>query len=375
MPCFLPIVALALALFCTQSALGETTTRHMAPLMPRAAESLLLDIAVAGERLVVTGEYGHVLYSDNGGHDWRQARVPTTQMLTAVHFADATTGWAVGHDGLVLVSEDAAATWRLQRDGLAVQNQENIEQREVAYRRLRALQAQQTAAGELADTDLDSAIDDARMDVEDAELRLDEPVFTEPLLDVYFEDGNRGWAVGAFGTFIATRDGGQHWSDHGERLENPGEFHLNAIIGDGEGQVFIAGEGGVMFRSADSGETWESLEPFYEGSWFGLVYEPVSEALLMFGLQGNLFRSADFGRSFEQVPVDTQVSLAGGGTDTEGRVVITGGVGTVLYSAGGARQFRRSMLEDGLSLSSGIPYKGNRVLVGQGGARVYEVQP
>tara|TARA_R110002049_G_scaffold309203_1_gene518532 strand:+ start:303 stop:1430 length:1128 start_codon:yes stop_codon:yes gene_type:complete len=372
---FLPAAVLALSLLCTQSAFSESAARRMAPLMPRAAESLLLDIAAAGDRLIATGEYGHVLYSDNAGQHWQQARVPTTQMLTAVHFVNATTGWAVGHDGLVLVSEDAGANWRIQRDGLAVQHQLNIEQREVAHRRLRALQAQQRAAREQPDAAFEAALDDARMDLEDAALTLEEPVFTEPLLDVWFEDGNRGWAVGAFGTFIGTTDGGQHWSDHSERLDNPDEFHLNAIIGDGEGQVFIAGEGGLMFRSGNSGATWESLEPFYDGSWFGLVFEPVSRALLVFGLRGNLFRSPDFGRSFERVPVDTHISLAGGGADKSGRVVITGGVGTVLYSAGGARQFRRSMLEDGLSLSSGIPRNGRLVLVGQGGARVYEVQP
>ena len=375
MPRILCTAALLLSVVCTPHAYSQATTRQTAPLMPRAGESLLLDIAAAGkQRLVAAGERGHVLYSDDGGTAWRQASVPTTQMLTAVHFFNDSLGWAVGHDGLVLTSDDGGVSWRIQRDGLAVQQQHNIELRESALRRLRALEAQQDAAGDEPGQALEMSIEDAQMDLEDAELALVEPVFTAPLLDVWFQDENRGWAVGAFGTLVVTNDGGSHWADHSELLENPNEFHLNAVIGDGRGHVFIAGEGGVMFRSEDSGATWETIEPFYEGSWFGLVYEPVSETLLAFGLRGNLFRSHDFGRSFELEPVDTHISLAGGGTDNKGQVVITGGVGTVLYSAGGGRNFRRSMLEDRLSLSSGIPRDGSLVLVGQGGARVYEVQ-
>jgi len=67
---------------------------------PRAASSLLLDVTHAGERLVAAGDRGHILYSDDGGASWTQAKVPTRQLLTAIYFADAQHGWAVGHDAL-----------------------------------------------------------------------------------------------------------------------------------------------------------------------------------------------------------------------------------------------------------------------------------
>ena len=37
--------------------------------LDKAASSLLLDIAVAGERLVAVGERGHILYSEDGGEE------------------------------------------------------------------------------------------------------------------------------------------------------------------------------------------------------------------------------------------------------------------------------------------------------------------
>ena len=81
----------------------------------RASKSLLLDVAVAGKRLVAVGERGHVVYSDDGGQTWAQASVPTRSLLTAVSFPTARDGWAVGHDGTVIHSADGGQTWTLQR--------------------------------------------------------------------------------------------------------------------------------------------------------------------------------------------------------------------------------------------------------------------
>ena len=86
-----------------------------AQLMPRAAQSLLIDIARAGERLVAVGERGHVLYSDDSGQRWIQAPVPVSVMLTAVWFLDAQHGWAVGHDGMIIATDDGGASWRPDR--------------------------------------------------------------------------------------------------------------------------------------------------------------------------------------------------------------------------------------------------------------------
>ena len=83
-----------------------------AEIEPLAAGSLLLDLAVAGNRLVAVGERGHVLLSDDQGATWRQAKsVPTRVMLTAVFFVDAQYGWAVGHDETILNTADGGENW------------------------------------------------------------------------------------------------------------------------------------------------------------------------------------------------------------------------------------------------------------------------
>lgn len=378
-----PIYRLAIATLAIVPALlnivgtpvADAATSY-APEMPRAHRSLLLGLSSAGARVLVAGEYGHILYSDDRGESWRQARVPTTQMLTAIYFVDAKKGWAVGHDGLVLVSGDGGVNWRVQRDGLAAQQQANLEFREQAHTevaRLESLLGDPNGPSEEEREELELQLEDARFDLEDADLALEEDVFTSPLMDVWFLDDRRGWAVGAFGVFLETRNGGQTWSSVAHRIDNPDEFHLNAITGDRRGRVFIAGEGGIMFRSLDSGDTWETLEPFYEGSWFGTVHSAGSDSLLVFGLRGNLYRSGDFGETWEPVDGDNNVSLAGGTAGADGRVVLVGAVGTLLISEDGGESFRLSRLEDRLSLADAL-FAGDRlVLAGQGGVKVREL--
>jgi len=345
-----------------------------APIMPLAPESLLLDITTAGDRIVAAGERGHILYSDDGGRSWIQAAVPTTQMLTSIYFISPQRGWAAGHDGLILVSDDGGAHWRVQRDGIAVQQQANLELREAAYQQVDQLQQALAAANDGDREELEMALDDAVMDLEDADLALKEAPFASPLMDIWFQDRDRGWAVGAFGTLLATRNGGKQWSNEAGVVDNPDEFHLNAVTGDGAGRVFIAGEGGVMYRSFDGGENWETLEPFYGGSWFGAVYNPVNEFLLVFGLRGHLYRSADFGTSWQPVIGKNQMTLAGGNISDDGRIVLVGAVGAVLRSSDGGLSFDEAMLPERLSLSSAL-WRGDRqVLVGQGGIRVISVE-
>nr|WP_312246058.1 YCF48-related protein [Stutzerimonas nitrititolerans] len=284
---------------------------------PRAASSLLLDVTHAGERLVAAGDRGHILYSDDGGASWTQAKVPTRQLLTAIYFADAQHGWAVGHDALVLATTDGGQTW--------TQQYENRE-------------------GEV------------------------------PLLDVWFENAEHGLAVGAYGTLLETHDGGKTWDDIADRLENEDGYHLNAITAIKDSGLFIVGEMGGMFRSADLGQTWEQVESPYQGSLFGVIGGSEAGTVVAFGLRGHLFRSTDFGNSWKQVDLNIrgnplEAGLADGNLLGDGRMVVVGHGGVVLSSDDQGRSFQIYSRPDRRSLSGVIANAdGNLILAGQSGA-------
>ncbi|MFP5427781.1 MAG: YCF48-related protein [Gammaproteobacteria bacterium] len=282
----------------------------------KASESLLIDAAHAGKRLVVVGDRGHILFSDDQGKTWTQARVPTRQLLTAVFFLDDKRGWAVGHDAQILASTDGGATWSKQFEDLS---------REA------------------------------------------------PLLDVKFLDAQHGFAVGAYGALLETTDGGQHWQDVAERLDNPDQLHLNGIAAIKDAGLFIVGEQGSMFRSSDNGQSWTSVQGPYEGSLFGVIGTAQAQTLLAYGLRGNLYRSTDFGDSWQQIDLKAargplEFGLASATLLDDGSLVLVGNGGSVLRSHDDGQSFTVYNRADRIALAgvSGLA-DGGLLLVGQGG--------
>jgi len=79
--------------------------------MPLADKSLLLDGQLIGERIIVVGERGHILVSEDDGRSWQQQAAPTRITLTSVFFIDPANGWAAGHDSLILRTSDGGRHW------------------------------------------------------------------------------------------------------------------------------------------------------------------------------------------------------------------------------------------------------------------------
>jgi photosystem II stability/assembly factor-like uncharacterized protein len=248
---------------------------------PKALGAATLAVARAGDRLVAAGERGTVLWSDDGGKTWQQARVPVRAGLTALRFVDARTGWAVGHLGVILKTEDGGKTWTLQLDGL------------------RAAQALAAVA-----------TDDASRR---AAQRLVEEGADKPWFDLEALDARRAIAVGAYGLAMATRDGGRTWDPLPLRAVNPRGLHLYGVraVGGPGGAWVIAGEQGLLLRSSDDGVSFTALASPYKGSFFGLLATR-SGALLAYGLRGSVYRSGDAGTSWDKAELGTPVSLQAG---------------------------------------------------------------
>ena len=345
-----------------------------AMIMPLADRSLLLDITAVGERLVAVGERGHILHSEKPAEGWDQAQVPARQMLTAVYFADERRGWAVGHDGLVLVTSNGGMDWSRQYDGLALQAGYNRSQ--LASLSERKIALEQSLADSEAPEErarLLSTLEELQLDIEDAEYALDAPLQTPPLLDVWFRDALHGYVVGAFGTLLMTDDGGVSWRHAGDQLDNPQQMHLNGVVGDGQGGVWIAAETGLLFRSRDGGASWMSLDSPYQGTFFGIARAPDSGRLIAYGLRGNAFYSDDGGDSWNRSTIDSDRSIAGGSWLNDRFVVLVGNVGNLLVSRDGGETFTDRSLPSRMNLSAVATQHGRLYAVGQGG--VYQAGP
>lgn len=324
----------------------------------KATQSLLLDIAKAGERLVTVGARGHVLYSDDNGGKWHQSTVPVSVLLTSVVFPGVRNGWAVGHSGVVLHSSDSGETWEKQFDGNAA-NQMIITQSENQINRL---------GGQIAlaqDDDLENlefALEDAEYALEDAQIDAGIGA-SKPLLDVFFINDQEGLVVGAYGFIFKTFDGGVSWQNYGAKMNNPERLHLNTITQVDERVLLIAGEAGVLFRSEDKGETWQAVDSPYAGSFFGLVDTGEEHGVLVFGLRGNLFRSADAGSTWEAVDSGTESTLISAVHNGEGDITIVGNSGSIISSDDGGRTFSETIRDDRLGVASAVFITSNELVV------------
>ncbi len=249
----------ALLACCIAAALPAWAQDEAAPtpmaaeIAPRAVENLLTAITRVGDqRLVTVGSRGHILISDDAGKNWQQVAVPVNGLLTAVTFADAKVGWAVGYDAVVLKTTDGGQTWVLKN-----------------------FQPDQ-----------------------------------EPLLEVMFLDAQRGFALGAYGVMMKTADGGETWEAQENELTEEG-MHLNAMTRLNDGRLMIVGEAGMIATSSDEGETWVRGEFPYEGSLFTVRADGEKGAIVA-GLRGNAFRSIDGANdSWETIATASERSVFG----------------------------------------------------------------
>ena len=253
---------------CSSSFADETS--YVAPL---ATQSLLLDITSNRQKLIVVGERGHVLISQDEGKSWSQKTVPTKSTLTAV-FANGDTIWAAGHDSIILKSNDGGESWVRQQFL---------------------------------------------------------PELERPLLDIHFFDEKHGIAIGAYGVFFRTQDGGDSWTReyhttflhpddqaYVEELKQEDEAfyqeemasilpHLNRVTQSGD-RLIAVGESGLVAYSDDFGQTWQRVETSYYGSFFDVATLDNGDVLAA-GLRGNLYISDNTMQNWKRADTGTTATF------------------------------------------------------------------
>ncbi|WOT03779.1 WD40/YVTN/BNR-like repeat-containing protein [Shewanella youngdeokensis] len=308
-------VCTVISLF-NSSALIAKETQLEQQIQPLAAQSLVLDIAKSGDKLVAVGERGHAFVYH---HQWQQVNTPTSAQLTKVFFISAEKGWAVGHDATIVHTDDGGLSWQLQ----------------------------------MQSTDID-----------------------KPFLDLHFFDENNGIAIGAYGLFYRTADGGQNWQNeyHQELLfeedvayleelkaEDEALYlserntllpHFNRVISISNEQMLMVGELGLVAVSNDRGISW-SKKPFaYEGSLFNA--NVVGNSVYVMGLRGHVFKSSNELTVWQEIalPVDSTINAGISLADSTLRLVGNAGVIIDISDNGAAKLIEQRQGENLVAIAN-----------------------
>ena len=276
--------------------------------VPRPDKVLVEALALAGKRLVAGGLNGLLIVSDDNGASWRQVQLPVSVTLTAIRFADARTGWAVGHFGAVLRTGDAGEHWSLVQDNAGAARI--------------TLEAAQIA----------DAADSVRDRMVRAATTLLQTDPSRPFLLIQTAGPDTVRLIGADALSIESLDGGSHWLPWSAAIDNPGKLQLNGMA-ERDGVVIAAGTHGLLLagRPADG---LHALKSPFDGTVFG-VLDGGRAGIILFGQQGQVFATRDpFGRPGTAMPKWSRIDDPSPTTLTAGLLRQDGS--TLLGDASGA---------------------------------------
>jgi photosystem II stability/assembly factor-like uncharacterized protein len=277
-----------------------------APTTIQADHLQINGLAKAGTRLVGVGERGVILMSDDAGASWRQAAVATDEAsaLTQVFFISPRIGIAVGHDGWILRTVDGGAHW--------------------------------------------------------SEVHFDRK-HSDPLLSVWGNADGLVFASGSFGQLFVSHDAGATWAQQKTPAD---DRHLNAIAGDASGRLMIAGETGTLLVSTDNGASWEKRPVPYQGSLFG-VLKLADGDWLAYGMRGNVHIDSHVGTSYFGA-----VQLS------DGELVLVGQGGAIVTSRDNGQSFSVRKVGGVQSLAAVVDAgHGELALGGEAGIALLPVVP
>ncbi len=225
---------------------------------------------------------GTIIKTTDGGLTWVPLEVGVTEPLNEVAFVDAATGWAVGANGTIVHTTDGGQSWTQQVVDTTA------EFTGVAFADANhgwAVTTTPTAYDDFFEeyTDWDAAVW-YTSDGGQSWQRQTLPDTASILHNVEFVDTQNGWAVGVkragedkygrlehAGVVYHTADGGETWTEQYSMVERT--FTKADFVDAAHGWVvgFPTSSGGdqqAVLHTTDGGQTWEIQEP-------GNIYAPL----------------------------------------------------------------------------------------------------
>lgn len=284
----------ALALLLT-SALAPPAGRAGDPIRIDAVRQSLFGVCYASDTEVwMIGELGRIFHSTDGGATWERQFADTKRPFLALACVAPGQAWIAGKSGVMYRTTDGGATWT------AVTTGSNRHVFALAFANARRGHAVGDF-GTMVHTEDGGAswtVQGVPPEVELPEMALDMGV--EPgdinLYGLSYADADRVWAVGEFGTIMASQNGGRAWTQQRGPFESTlfGVYFADPLHG------WAVGLDSVILRTEDGGATWVPLPPPVRQRSFYDV-RVVGRRGWVVGDSGTVLTSTDGGASWRLV--------------------------------------------------------------------------
>jgi photosystem II stability/assembly factor-like uncharacterized protein len=240
------------------------------------------------------GSPGTLIYTGDGGTNWQLHFIEADSFLFDIHFANAQKGWIAGANGTLLHTIDGGKTWKPQNTGTTQE--------------LRSICFVSVNEGWVV------GAHGAVLHTTDGGLNWQVNAQTPDFLyRVFFTDEKSGWVVGPCGTLVHTTDGGNSWQETGAGLS----CDLYDVDYADAHNIWAVGHANIFLNSVDGGDTWEVNKEFLAG-YQTFHRWPLSDTFMddiikityvnprkgwALGAYSQLYQTVDGGRNWEKMRV------------------------------------------------------------------------
>jgi len=267
---------------------------------------MLQAAAHSGDRVAVVSSVGTLLLSDDNGHSWRRVELPGRPALIDISACPSGRLFALDTSRQVWSSAGESGAWQAAK----IDTGENTLSIHCAPNGRIWVSA---SFGTLYWSDGDLA--------QWHEFSLYEDLqFTA----VRFVDALNGYALGEFGTVLATTDGGENWAP---RTPIPNEFYPMAVDFLDVDTGWVGGLDGVVWQTLDGGRSWQRQETVTAAP----IYNIHADGHGVYAVGGSAklveLRSGEW-RTFDGAP-EVLTYMRGLDTLRDGSLLVAGGSGTL----------------------------------------------
>jgi len=197
------------------------------------------DIQFIGDSGWIVGSKGTILYTDNGGKNWRISRWGNFN-FNSIHMISPGRGF-ITSDSVILKTENGGRDWQVVETG-----DTSVSYLSIAFNQNTGIIAG-TKGKILYSRDYGTTWE---------EKTINEAKRKKKMLDlntVFFTDRNEVWIAGNEGLILKSSDRGETWTQ-----SNFKEYNFYSMIFLSSNEGYIAGENGIIIRTINGGETWRS---------------------------------------------------------------------------------------------------------------------
>ncbi|MDT4290026.1 YCF48-related protein [Methylomonas sp. MO1] len=268
------------------------------------------------------GEDGVILVTADGAKSWQLQISGTKEILNSVHFVNPAHGWVVGQAGVILATADGGKSWKNQAS--------------VAGSHLNSVTFSDELHGwAVGDLGAILATADGGQTWQ-AQAKNANQIFQS----VDFIDNRRGWAVGTGGRIVATTDGGNTWQSQPNQVS---QFLRSVrLLKDGL-RGWVAGTNGTLVATTDGGLSWRILTSGTSGELRNVKFSQNGSHGWAVGADGTIVASADGGNSWQAASQKVFSSVQFMNNRQLGWVI--GADGAVLSSTDAGRNWRMQEIQ------------------------------